>query len=329
MSAREDPHEIYKRKFWGLIEREISYPVPTHIKKIFEFTDYDIHPVLLAKQESGFNVLELEDFIRSDGYKNDIPADCIPGKLDIYYGSSIYRQQNPSEFKWTDGESELIKLILKVAWDPELSDRWERIGDDLIHNLKVQEAEQSLNGAEETILIADDEKKKIIEQLTSVKTTASTLEDVRRELPLHLVDIVGNSPKTIEAKIKCPKCDHITSLKKKLDPTIKSHQKGKWNIFNVRRHLETHSQIKEQKKAKKTIILHKKKNNKKAEAKKKRTAKKLGKKNERQQNDKENARNNDLENIEDIRDITGNDDSGDSVQENERDEEKDLPFDRF
>lgn len=61
-----------------------------HIKKIFQFTDYDIYPVFLAKLGSGFDVMDLEIFTQSKVHMN--PEHCIPGKLYMYYGPRIYRQ---------------------------------------------------------------------------------------------------------------------------------------------------------------------------------------------------------------------------------------------
>lgn len=69
----EDTNDLYRDKFWDLIQKQLGLPISMHLKNIFKYSELDNRPALLELKGSGFDFDELEEFVRSDAYEMSKP----------------------------------------------------------------------------------------------------------------------------------------------------------------------------------------------------------------------------------------------------------------
>lgn len=95
-------------RFWNYIEECLHITVPIHLKNILRLQDID-NPYILGNLTSQ-EITEVEEFVRTDAYKNQLPKDIDYRQYYEFYGSYDY---NYASFKFSVKE----KLILLATAD--------------------------------------------------------------------------------------------------------------------------------------------------------------------------------------------------------------------
>lgn len=95
-------------RFWNYIEESLRIAVPIHLKNILRIQDID-DPYILGNLTSQ-EIPEIEQFVRTEEYKKNLPKEIYYKQYYEYYGSYDY---NYASFKFTVKE----KLILLAVAD--------------------------------------------------------------------------------------------------------------------------------------------------------------------------------------------------------------------
>ena len=87
------------KEFWTKVKHELSMQLPFHLKFIMNTQLVPENPIILAlftKEEFA----EIEDFIRSDTYGNEIPSGA---DLEKYYGTN-----SSNDFRFSEVDKKLL-----------------------------------------------------------------------------------------------------------------------------------------------------------------------------------------------------------------------------
>lgn len=223
-------------KFWYNIEKEIDYPIAPHIRNIFRVQDIDNPSVLKDFDISNLNVIE--EFVRSDAYKTQIPDNA---NLSDYYGRYW---EHPNIFIFSFGEKSIIQQIIQITKDKP-SAHWNIIET---HSLKrtfdeIDECENtfSYNCESQTNVVKKSTFLKMLMESLQNNSQAQGKEGYRYKEPLKLfaayICMIGGRAlyQTLSANLPLPS---ISSIHRFIGISVNHIKEGVCRVNELKKFLE-------------------------------------------------------------------------------------------